>query len=89
VVLKVNPKDWELLSIEDQEKTRKIISTFFKDQSIELDPGAGRLSALPAEEALCETLCDAAMTAAIISCAGEPVCTSLAIAGGRLCKEAC
>lgn len=90
MALKVNPEDWNLLSAEDQEKTKKVISTFFSDQSIELDPSAPRSFVSPrVETSFCEMLCQTAQAAAVLACCGEPVCTTIALAAGEACKKAC
>jgi hypothetical protein len=91
MTLKINPEDWNRLSIEDQTKTEEVISSFFKGQSIELDPSAPQLSLTDAELSFswCRTACQVAQAAAIVACAGEPICTTLAIAAGEACKDAC
>lgn len=91
MALKINPEDWNLLSVEDQEKTKEVISSFFKGQSIELDPSAPQLSKAGEELSFswCKTACQVAQAAAIVACAGEPICTTLAIAAGEACKDAC
>jgi hypothetical protein len=92
MTLKVNPEDWNLLPKEQQDKTKEIIAGFFKGQSIELDPGAPRLPRVADEQAnfsWCTTACDLIEAAAILACEGEPICTLVAKAAGKICRDEC